>query len=59
MEADRCERDAASHESLSLLIYIHLLFDVFTCTGAKKANPAGTEVGVGGGDVVVCVCVCV
>ena len=48
LEADRCELDAASLESFSSLVYVHLLFDVFTHSGAKKSMPAGTE-GLGGG----------
>lgn len=41
--ADRCELDGASLLSFSTLIYIHLSFDVFTRSGAKKSMPAGIE----------------
>lgn len=56
LEADRCELDAASLESFLSLVYVHLLFDVFCRSCAKKSMPAGTEVGVSGGDGGVCVC---
>lgn len=49
VEADRCELDAASLESSLSLVYVHLLFDVFTRSSAKKSMPAGIEEGMGGG----------
>lgn len=49
VEGDRCEMDATSLKLFSVLVYIHLLFDVFSRSGAKESVPAGIAVG-GGGD---------
>lgn len=57
VEADRCELDAASLESFSSLVYVHLLFDVFTRSGAKKSMPAGIEERRVAAVRRVCVCV--
>lgn len=45
VEGDRCEMDATSLKLFSVLVYIHLLFDVFSRSGAKESVPAGIAVG--------------